>query len=368
MPRSAGPAHPLHLTERRGGGLRRALGGIHVTVRGSLLPMLVLAGWLTDGTPARAHLWILAGSAALVAHEAAHAAVARAAGLTPHLELSWRGGLTRWFEPDAPSRATEARILLAGPLVGLALAQVALVLHSTLAAASPATTTLAELLAILAGVSVVAAALDLLPVFPRDGSRLLLLALRGQPVDRVVRAACFGAVTAAVATAALVLSQTPELAAATGVLLLTNTWLALWGDRAIGTPPEIAMERRDWTSIRRRIVAGCDSPQLAALAQKRALAVGDHAEAADIGDAALRRGWLSPGFATRTAVARAHLEQDERAMAMAYIAVSLGADPDELAQQPMLGRLRTRLDWPTPLGDRGGDDYVVGRRHTAPVL
>lgn len=346
MPLSAGPAHPLHLDERRGGGLRRLLGGIHVTVRGSLVAMLVFAGWVTDGTPARALQWVWAGTLALLLHELAHAWMARRAGVEPHVELSWRGGLTRWPDDHLPP-ATAARVLLAGPLAGLVVALAVERLGRLVPTDSVLGAVTVETLSILGGISVVVAALDLLPIFPRDGSRLLLLVLRGNPVDQVVRAASFGAVAAALATAALVISPARELAIVTGVLLVTNTWLAVWGDRAVGQRVEDAIESGDWLSIRRRVAAGCDSPSLAALAQHHALAAGAYAEAADIGDAALDRGWLTIGFATRTAKARMFLEEDDRAMERVKDAVALGAHPDDLAKEGILRPLTLRLDWPS---------------------
>ncbi len=323
------------------------MGGVHLTLRGSAVPMLVLVGWITDGSPVRAPLWVTAGLVALAAHELAHARVARRGGATPLVELSWRGGLTRWFPPGQLSRSTEARALLAGPLAGLLVAFAADTAASAVTGTHWAADLSAQWLAILAGLSVVLAVLDLLPVFPRDGSRLVLLLLGGPTVANVVRAGAVGSVAASVATAVLLaVTPWPLLALVPGLFVLTNTWLAVHGDRAIGPPSPEAIARRDWRAVRRRVVAGCETPTGAAAAQQAALTAGDNAAAADIGDAALSHGWRSTSFATRTAVARLLLEEDDRAMALVHQAVALGADPDELAATTPLGQLRHRFDWP----------------------
>ena len=330
--------------------------------------MLVLIGWITDGTPLRAPLWVSAGLVALFAHEFAHARVAHRGGATPLIELSWRGGLTRWYPPGHLAPLTEARALLAGPLTGLVLALAAARAAALVTGSSVVASLATQWLSILVGVSIVLAVVDLLPIFPRDGSRILLLLLPGLQVMRVVRVAMIGSVTAAVAAAALLASPWPELALVPGVLLLSNTWLALRGDRALGRPAEEAIAARDWTSVRRRLLEGCDSVALVAAAQQEALDCGDYVEAADIGDAALARGWHTIGFARRTAIARLLLEQDDRAMARVHEAVALGADPDDLARDTPLGRLRHRFDWPEKVVDLAAieaDAFVVDLRETA---
>lgn len=317
-------------------------------MRPSAPAMLALVGWLVDGSPDRIPLWVLVGLAALAVHEVAHAWAGQRGGTTPYVDISWAGGLTRWQPPGALTARAEAIALLAGPLAGAAVGWAALVGSRSLATlGGPAAGLGAEALALFAGVSLFVAALDLLPIFPRDGARILLLVLPDQPVAAVVRTATVGAVIAAGATAALLTTTVRELAVVTGVLLVSNTWLALRGDRAIGRPVPEAIDAGDWSSIRRRILAGCDSPELAAQAQERALALSAFAEAAEIGDAALARGWQTIGFARRTATARAFNEQDDLAVDRVRDAVAFGADPDELAQEPLLRHLTYRMDWPT---------------------
>lgn len=363
MPRPAGPAHPLHLEQQRGGGWRARAGRIHLTVRPSAPAVLALLGWLVDGSPDRILLWVVAGLAALVVHEVVHAWTGQLGGATPYIDISWHGGVTRWQPAGTLSRRAELGALLAGPVAGAAMGWAALVASRSLGtvsetAAGAAGTGVrlgAEALLLFAGVSLAAAALDLLPIFPRDGARVLLLSMSGQPVAAVVRTASIGAVVAAVATGVLLATPHRALTVIPGFFLVSNARLAIRGDRAIGRPVPEAIDAHDWTSVRRRILAGCDSPELAAQAQERALAVSAFAEAADIGDAALARGWRTIGFARRTATARAFNEQDDLAVARVIDAVAFGADPDELAREPMLRHLAYRLDWPSAPADRAKD-------------
>lgn len=348
MPHPSGPAHPLHLKHQRGGGLRARAGRVHVTLRPSVVLTLVLIGWILDGAPDRALSWVVGGTAALLVHEVAHAWIGRLGGATPYVEISWHGGITRWQPPGALTSRAEAAALLTGPLVGAVVGWAALAGSRSVTQMSvPAASLAGDGLAIIGAVSLVVAALDALPIFPRDGARLLLLVMPGPPVTAVVRTATVGAVVAATTTAVLLVTPVAELALVTGVLTVTNAWLALRGDRAVGRPVPEAIEARDWRSVRRRLAEGCDSPELAALAQERALAVSAFHAAADIGDAALDRGWHIIGFARRTARARAFLEQDDLAVARVRDAVGFGADPDELAEDGILRYLTTRLDWPS---------------------
>lgn len=347
MPHPSGPAHPLHLKHQSGGGLRARAGRVHVTFRPTAALALVVIGWIVDGSPDRVLVWMTAGTAALLVHEIAHAWASRLGGATPYVEISWHGGTTRWQPLDVLRRPVEAAVLLTGPIVGAATGWAALVGSRSLAGfPGPAAGVAADVLVILGSVSLAVAALDLLPVFPRDGARLLLLVMPGPPVAAVIRTAHVGAIVAACATGGLLVTPLRPLAIVTGLLTMSNTWLAVRGDRAIGRPVHEAIEVGDWRSVRRRLLEGCDSPDLAALAQERAIAVSDFHAAADIGDAALARGWHTIGFARRTARARAFLEQDDLAVARVRDAVEFGADPDDLATDGILRHLATRLDWP----------------------
>lgn len=331
-----------------------------MTVRPSAPAMLALVGWWLDGVPDRVPLWVLAGLAALLVHEVAHAWVGQRGGTTPYVDISWHGGVTRWQPPGVLSTRAELVALLAGPLAGATVGWAALLGSRSLETLSGTAAGVgADALLLFAAVSLGMAVLDLLPIFPRDGARVLLLALSGQAVAAVTRTAAIGTVVAATATGVLLATPHRSLAVLPAVFLLSNAWLALRGDRAIGRPVPEAIDAGDWASVRRRILAGCDSPELAAQAQERALAVSAFAEAADIGDAALARGWRTIGFARRTATARAFNEQDDLAVARVLDAVAFGADPDELAQEPMLRHLTYRMDWPTSRTSQPLDDSFI---------
>lgn len=341
MPRPVGPAHPRHLDQQRGGGWRTQPLGVPFAVHGGAPAVLGLLGWWLDGTAARVWLWATVGLVALVVHELAHALVGRRVGASPTCEVTWSGGLTRWDATAVRTRTQHVTALLAGPAVGLALGVGALVL-----ARAPVGWLVRDAAEVLAAVSLGAAVLDLLPLFPRDGARVALLWLRGTAVERTVQVATASSVVAAFATAGLALGPWPRVAVVPALFLVTSTWLALRGDRGIGLPVAEAAQRGAWTDVVHRVAADCAAPHEVAAAQQQALARSAFLAAADIGDAALRQGWATIGFARRTAEARALLEHDDLAMQRVHDAVAAGADPADLARGA-LARLAARADWPT---------------------
>jgi Zn-dependent protease len=120
--------------------------------------------------------------AALLAHELAHAVVARRAGVTVEgITLFLLGGMAR-TRAELPDPGTELRIASAGPLLSLALggALAGLALAATLAGLPPAPTAVVQQLAWL---NLGLAAFNLLPGFPLDGGRVLRAVLWGMTGD-----------------------------------------------------------------------------------------------------------------------------------------------------------------------------------------
>ncbi len=114
--------------------------------------------------------------ASVLLHELAHVAVARRAGAAPQsVTLLLFGGMTP-AERGARSAAREAAIAVAGPLASLVIGSGALVAAASIAA-PPASgvvaEALAEALAIVGVLSFFVALVNLAPVVPLDGSRLL---------------------------------------------------------------------------------------------------------------------------------------------------------------------------------------------------
>jgi len=132
--------------------------------------VVVLLGFLGDpGQGRRQPGVLLLLLVSLLAHEFGHALVARRLGLRVIDVTLWHlGGMARMQElPESPR--IEALVSLAGPLVNLVLAVLALPLLA-LTADAP----LAHHLAVdFVGMNVLLGGLNLLPAFPMDGGRLL---------------------------------------------------------------------------------------------------------------------------------------------------------------------------------------------------
>ncbi|MDD7967945.1 site-2 protease family protein [Actinomycetospora lemnae] len=160
--------------------------------------------------------------ASLLAHEVAHALVARASGAEVEGITLWLlGGATHMRgEPERPG--AELRIAVVGPLVSAALA--ALAGLGTVLARPVAPDLVVAVLVELALVNLVLAVFNLLPAAPLDGGRVLratLWALRGDRWSAAIAAARSGRVLAA-------LLVVGGLVLALGVGL-GGLWLALVG-------------------------------------------------------------------------------------------------------------------------------------------
>jgi Zn-dependent protease len=132
--------------------------------------------------------------ASLLAHELAHAIVARRNGLTVEGITLWLlGGVARFEgEPDSPG--AELRIAGSGPLVSLLLGLV-LAAASAVLLASGLDGLVAGCLAWLAAINVVLALFNVIPAAPLDGGRLvhaLLWRLSGDRTQASLRAALAG--------------------------------------------------------------------------------------------------------------------------------------------------------------------------------
>lgn len=198
-----------------------------VVLLGELLALNVLPAMAPGHTAAT---YLLAGAAgaavfvlSLLAHEVAHAIVARRAGLGVRSITLWLlGGVSELEDqPDRPG--TEIRVALVGPLVSLGLAA-AFAAGGWATAAVGAEALLTAVLSWLATVNLMLGIFNLLPGTPLDGGRVLhgLVWRRTGSRERATRRAAgagqfLGAVVAAV-----------------GVLLLVNgrldgLWLVLVG-------------------------------------------------------------------------------------------------------------------------------------------
>jgi len=158
--------------------------------------LLVIAGLLTtdlafgllpgSGTAAAvivAALTVVAFFASVLAHEVAHAVVARRHGVQVRGITLWLlGGVAR-LDGDIPSAGAELRIAVAGPATSLGLA-VGFGVLATAVAALDAPALVVSAIAWLAVVNAVLAVFNLAPAAPLDGGRVLAAALWAYHGDR----------------------------------------------------------------------------------------------------------------------------------------------------------------------------------------
>ncbi|WP_335934994.1 site-2 protease family protein [Streptomyces sp. PTD5-9] len=122
--------------------------------------------------------------ASLLAHELAHAVVARRNGVVVDDIVLWLlGGVAR-LKSEASSPAAELRIAGVGPLVSLLLAGL-FVLADWLLVQASAPGLLVEAVAWLAGINLLLAVFNALPAAPLDGGRLLRAFLWWRTGDRL---------------------------------------------------------------------------------------------------------------------------------------------------------------------------------------
>lgn len=223
---------------RPDGGARGALPlgrwlGVPVRAHWSVLVILVLLAdllatrALPDAAPDRRAGWYwLAGAVTAVvflvsvlAHELAHAAVARHYRMRVRRITLWMFGGMAELEGDPPGPGADALIALAGPLASLVVAGV-----SAGAAWWAGPGLLGSSLAWMAAVSVLLAVFNLLPAAPLDGGRLLRAALWRYHHDRE-RAEAGAAKAGQVLGVVLIGLGLFELLAG----ILSGLWLAMIG-------------------------------------------------------------------------------------------------------------------------------------------
>ncbi|MGP4114120.1 site-2 protease family protein [Streptomyces sp. 4N509B] len=168
--------------------------GVHwsVLVIFGLIALGLAAGRLPEGHPG--HGWFaytalgvvtaLVFFASLLAHELAHAVVARRNGVGVDDIVLWLlGGATR-MRSEAPSPPAELRISAVGPLVSLVLGAFFALLAGALAAVD-VSGLLVEAVAWLAAINILLALFNAIPAAPLDGGRLLRAFLWWRTGDRL---------------------------------------------------------------------------------------------------------------------------------------------------------------------------------------
>jgi Zn-dependent protease/predicted transcriptional regulator len=157
--------------------------GIEIGLNWSLIFIFALIAWtlatgvLPQDVPGQGQVayWVAGAAGAIVfygcllAHELAHALVARRSGLKVAGITLWLFGGVSQLEGDPKSAGAEALIAGVGPLTSFAVALIAL----ALALATSANALVSDLLSWLAFVNLALGLFNLVPAFPLDGGRLL---------------------------------------------------------------------------------------------------------------------------------------------------------------------------------------------------
>ena len=202
---------------------------------------LLHPGWPSDVRWAAASAIALLFFLSVVVHEVAHGAVARRCGLDGGVvTLLFFGGTTSLGqEPERPS--DEAAIAGAGPAASLGLAVVAIALWQVLGRTGASSdeaafaTIVAESALVLAVLNLLLAGVNLVPVFPLDGGRILRAALwrvtgNERRATRIVAfvGRMFGLVLVG---SGLVLATMGDIG--NGVMLLLTGWFLTGAARAL---------------------------------------------------------------------------------------------------------------------------------------
>lgn len=204
------------------------IGPFLVRIEIAFLPMVALLGFLT-GDLIRAAAFILSATAAVLAHELGHAEAARRFGHVASIRLHMYGGTTDHMG-GVLSRAATWTITAAGPAAGLLIGAA---LFGVVEALDPRSKRLDAILHDAAFVNAGWAALNLLPILPLDGGKLLLTHPRIEGAANIASTI----VASSAAVTALLVGQ-PVLAL-TFALLAGNNFeetpagrrLAEWSDR-----------------------------------------------------------------------------------------------------------------------------------------
>ncbi len=213
--------------------------GVRVGINWSLLPIFLLIALSLAGTllPSAAPgyttsaYWVFAllttaaFYASLLAHELAHALVARRRGVEVKGIVLWILGGVAQLEGDSRDPRAELEIVGAGPLTSLGLAAGG-ALAALLLGAVGTSALLVSSLAWLAGINALLALFNMLPAFPLDGGRILRALLWRHWHDRM-RATAVAARVGKICGIGLIAVGVLEFLAGGGAL--GGIWLAVIG-------------------------------------------------------------------------------------------------------------------------------------------
>lgn len=140
-------------------------------------------------------LFILAGFISILVHELGHALTARRFGKQVEIELQAFGGYAAYSGGRSLSRTQVFLITLAGPAIQIVLGWVALLMFKGYD--GEPTEPMRYFLGVLSFISIIWALLNLLPVLPLDGGRLLETVLGPQHIRLTLRISMITAIVVA---------------------------------------------------------------------------------------------------------------------------------------------------------------------------
>lgn len=200
-----GPGAPEEVEARArtgvAGGIR--LFGIPVRIDVSFLIVVLLLGWGLESDPAVLLVWVVVATVSVLVHELGHAFAFRAFGHTPRIDLFGLGGATSSGGGPELGPARQLLVSAAGPMAGMLLGVVGLVGASLF---TPQDRLADAAVTFLVWASIGWSLLNLLPVLPLDGGRVLeagleLLTGRSQAAAALAVSAAVAAAGAVVAVA-----------------------------------------------------------------------------------------------------------------------------------------------------------------------
>lgn len=180
--------------------VRFSLFGIPIEIQPWFWISLVLIGALSAGNPSTADgliilcLFVLAGFISILVHELGHALVGRSFGAPTAITLQAFGGYAA-FPPGAFTRKQNFLMVAAGPFFQLVLGGIALVI--TIFAPIPETL-IAVFFHFIVLISFFWAILNLIPVLPLDGGRLMESVLGPQRIKTTLTISIVVAIVAAI--------------------------------------------------------------------------------------------------------------------------------------------------------------------------
>jgi len=203
--------------------------GIQVQVSLFFLVLAVIIGQSgAKGSPLLLAAWVVVVFGSVLLHELGHALSARAFGQQPAITLYGLGGVTTWRPRGEMSPGRAFLVALAGPLIGIVIGVAALLAYFALPEKD---TTAARVVFYLVWANLGWGILNLIPMLPLDGGKIMVAVFDLLAPGRGQRAACYASIVTAVLVA--------PLAIAIGLFMLAfYCAFAIWMNiQALRIPP-----------------------------------------------------------------------------------------------------------------------------------